>query len=435
MEWTFLDTWIVIVGVLGAVSCALLGNYLVLRRMSMMGDAISHAVLPGLAIAFLVSGSRESLPMLIGAILIGVLTTLFIQVIDRLSGLDRGASMGVVFTTLFALGLILIKQAADHVDLDPSCVLYGAIELTPLDTYLWFGLEVPRAAVTNGAMLLINLIFVILFFKELKITSFDSALATTIGINANLMQYVLMTLVAATTIAAFESVGSILVIAMLIVPGAAAHLLTDRMGSMLLISSVFAAVSAAVGHVGAITIPTWFGFQDTSTAGMMAFTAGVMFGLVMLFAPRYGVISRLMHQLLLGIKIVRDDILGFLYRYQELADADASPVKIDQVREALKTGISVDISIWGLTRSKLVTRVAQGLTLTPAGVEKGKDLIRSHRLWETYLCDKLGYCSADVHRRAHELEHFTDASLQTSLGRATGNPVADPHQRKIPEAS
>ncbi|MGD9223417.1 MAG: metal ABC transporter permease, partial [Desulfobacteraceae bacterium] len=247
MEWTFLDTWIVIVGVLGAVSCALLGNYLVLRRMSMMGDAISHAVLPGLAIAFLVSGSRESLPMLVGAILIGVLTTLFIQVIDRLSGLDRGASMGVVFTTLFALGLILIKQAADHVDLDPSCVLYGAIELTPLDTYLWFGLEVPRAAVTNGAMLLINLIFVILFFKELKITSFDPALATTIGINANLMQYVLMTLVAATTIAAFESVGSILVIAMLIVPGAAAHLLTDRMGSMLLISSVFAAVSAAVG--------------------------------------------------------------------------------------------------------------------------------------------------------------------------------------------
>ena len=199
MDWTFLDSWIVIVGILGAMSCALLGNYLVLRRMSMMGDAISHAVLPGLAIAFLVSGSRESLPMLIGAVLIGVLTTLFIQAIDRLSGLDKGASMGVVFTTLFALGLILIRQAADHVDLDPSCVLYGAIELTPLDTYLMLGYEIPRAAVTNGAMLLINLLFVMLFFKELKITSFDPALATTIGINANLMQYVLMTLVAATT--------------------------------------------------------------------------------------------------------------------------------------------------------------------------------------------------------------------------------------------
>ncbi len=433
MEWTFLDSWIVIVGILGAMSCALLGNYLVLRRMSMMGDAISHAVLPGLAIAFLVSGSRESLPMLIGAVLIGVLTTLFIQAIDKLSGLDKGASMGVVFTTLFALGLILIRQAADHVDLDPSCVLYGAIELTPLDTYLMFGYEIPRAAVTNGAMLLINLLFVILFFKELKITSFDPALATTIGINANLMQYVLMTLVAATTIAAFESVGSILVIAMLIVPGAAAHLLTDRMGLMLLISLVFAGLSAFLGHLGAITVPTWFGFQDTSTAGMMAFMAGLLFTLVMLFAPRYGMISRLMHQLLLSLKIVRDDILGFMYRYQELADDDAEPVRIDQVREAMKAGIAVNLSIWTLLRTKMVDRVSDGLVLTDPGLNQGKQLVRSHRLWETYLCDKLGYCGADIHRYAHELEHFTDARLQTSLNQAMGNPETDPHQRKIPK--
>ena len=433
MEWTFLDTWIVVVGMLGAMSCALLGNYLVLRRMSMMGDAISHAVLPGLAIAFLVSGSRESLPMLIGAVLIGVLTTFFIHGIDRLSGLDRGASMGVVFTTLFALGLILIRQAADHVDLDPGCVLYGAIELTPLDTYLWFDWEIPQAAITNGAMLLINLIFVLFFYKELKITSFDPALATTIGINANVMQYVLMTLVAATTIAAFESVGSILVIAMLIVPGAAAHLLTDRLGLMLLISLVFAAISALVGHIGAITIPKWFGFEDTSTAGMMAFIAGVLFCGVLLFAPRYGLVSRLLHQLLLGVKIVRDDILGFLYRYQEMASPDATPVQISQVRDALKAGFTVDLSLWDLIRKNMVKKVADRLTLTRSGLDMGANLVRSHRLWETYLCNKMGYCDADMHRHAHELEHFTDTKLQTELGQITGNPEFDPHQRKIPE--
>ena len=433
MEWTFLDTWIVVVGILGAMSCALLGNYLVLRRMSMMGDAISHAVLPGLAIAFLVSGSRESLPMLIGAILIGVLTTLFIHGIDRLSGLDRGASMGVVFTTLFALGLILIRQAADHVDLDPGCVLYGAIELTPLDTYLWFGWEIPQAALTNGGMLLINLIFVLLFFKELKITSFDPALATTIGINASVMQYTLMTLVAATTIAAFESVGSILVIAMLIVPGAAAHLLTDRLDRMLLISLVFAATSAFVGHIGAITIPRWFGFEDTSTAGMMAFMAGVLFCGVLLFAPRYGLISRLLHQYMLGLKIVRDDILGFLYRYQEIASPDAKPVQTSQVREALKTGFSVDVSLWVLARKNIVKRAADRLILTQAGLDIGRNLVRSHRLWETYLCDKMGYCGAAIHRSAHELEHFTDRNMQTELGQTTGNPIFDPHQRRIPE--
>ncbi len=433
MEWSSLDTWIVAVGMLSAMACALPGNYLVLRRMSMMGDAISHAVLPGLAIAFLISGSRDSLPMLIGAILIGVLTTLFIQGIDKLSGLDRGASMGVVFTTLFALGLILIRQAADHVDLDPSCVLYGAIELTPLDTYLVFGHEIPRAAVTSGAMLLINLIFVIVFYKELKITSFDPELATTIGINANLMQYTLMTLVAATTIAAFESVGSILVIAMLIVPGAAAHLLTDRLATMLLISMVFAGIAAFTGHIAAITVPTWFGFQDTSTAGMMAVMTGIMFGAVLLFAPRYGLISRVFNQLSLGVGIVRDDILGFLYRYQELAPAEAVPVKVSDVRNALKAGISVDISIWDLARKNMVKKEAEQLTLTPSGLDTGKNLVRTHRLWETYLCDKMGYCGADIHRYAHQLEHYTDADMRDRLGEVTGHPATDPHARKIPE--
>lgn len=432
MEWTFIDTWIVLVGALSAAACALLGNYLVLRRMSMMGDAISHAVLPGLAIAFLVTGSRDSLPMLVGAILIGVLTTLMIQGIDRLSGLDRGASMGVVFTTLFAVGLILIRQAADHVDLDPSCVLYGAIELTPLDTTMLLGQEIPRAAITSGLMLLLNLTFVIVFFKELKITSFDPALATTMGINANVMHYALMTLVAATTIAAFESVGSILVIAMLIVPGAAAHLITDRLGYMLAISLGFAVLSAVLGHLGAITVPVWFGFQDTSTAGMMALTAGLLFLLVFLFSPRYGVFSRLANQLRLGLNIVSDDILGFLYRYQELAPADAAPVPVAEIEKALKAETGVRLMAWRLVNKGLVQRQKNGLSLTPSGEKAGRGMIRSHRLWETYLCDVMGYCDADAHRHAHRFEHITDPDLQHRLSEMTGHPDRDPHQRPIP---
>jgi manganese/zinc/iron transport system permease protein len=145
MEWFSLDTWIVVVGVLAAVSCALLGNFLVLRQMSMMGDAISHAVLPGLAIAFLITQARTSWLMFLGAAVIGVLTAVFTQWISRFGKVDRGASMGIVFTTLFALGLLLIVQAADSVDLDPSCVLYGAIELTPLDV-VWRPLLARRGA-------------------------------------------------------------------------------------------------------------------------------------------------------------------------------------------------------------------------------------------------------------------------------------------------
>jgi len=296
MSWYAMDTWIVVVAVLAAVACALPGNFLVLRRMSMMGDAISHAVLPGLAIAFLVTGARSSLTMFIAAAIVGVLTAVFTQWISKFGNVDRGASMGIVFTTLFALGLILIVQAADHVDLDPGCVLYGAIELTPLDVVWrpeWFGqsLEVPRAALVLGAVTLLNLLFVVIFFKELRIASFDPELATTIGINANLMHYLLMTLVAITTVAAFEAVGSIIVIAMLITPAATAHLLTDRLIVMVVISALIAMLSAILGHVSALIVPGWFGFAGTSTSGMMAVMSGLIFAAVLLFAPRCGILK------------------------------------------------------------------------------------------------------------------------------------------------
>ena len=302
MEWFAIDSWIVVVGCLAAVSCALLGNFLVLRKMSMMGDAISHAVLPGLAIAFLLTEVRSSLAMFAGAAIVGVLTAVFTQWVSRFGNVDRGASMGIVFTTLFAAGLLLIVQAADHVDLDASCVLYGAIELTPLDV-VWrldlFGhpIEVPRAALVLSLVLVLNLAFVVSCFKELRISSFDPELATTLGINSNLMHYLLMTLVAMTTVAAFEAVGSIIVIAMLVVPAATAHLLTDRLGLMVLMSVVLAVLSAVLGHLGALLLPGWLDLDprlidSLSTSGMMAVAAGLIFGLVMLFAPRYGIVAK-----------------------------------------------------------------------------------------------------------------------------------------------
>lgn len=306
MEWFAIDTWIVVVGMLAAISCALLGNFLVLRKMSMMGDAISHAVLPGLAIAFVITEARASLTMFIGAAVVGVLTAVFTQWVSRFGKVDEGASMGIVFTTLFALGLLLIVQAADHVDLDASCVLYGAIELTPLDV-VWrpefFGaiLEVPRAAIVLSIVCVVNALFVILFFKELRISSFDAELATTMGINANVMHYLLMTLVAVTTVGAFEVVGSIIVIAMLIVPAATAHLLTDRLDVMVLLSVLIAMLTAVLGHVAALRAPGWLGFdptvvETTSTSGMMAVMAGGLFMAVLFFAPRYGILTKRLHR-------------------------------------------------------------------------------------------------------------------------------------------
>ena len=237
MNWDSFDTWTAVIGALCAVSCALPGCFLLLRGMSMMGDAISHAVLPGLALAFLVTHSRTSVVMFVGAALVGLMTAVFTQWLSRFGKVDRGAAMGIVFTTLFAIGLILIRQSAHFVDLDPGCVLYGSLEVSVLDSVVAGGLELPRAVLTIGAVMIVNFLFIAFLFKELRICSFDPELATTLGINANVVHYLLMVVVAVTVVAAFEAVGSIIVISMLIVPPATAFLLTNSLPVMLVLSA------------------------------------------------------------------------------------------------------------------------------------------------------------------------------------------------------
>jgi len=292
MNWTSFDSWIVAVGAVSAVACALPGCFLVLRKMSMMGDAISHAVLPGIAVAFLMTGTRSSISMFVAAAITGILTAVFTQWVSRFGRVDRGAAMGIVFTTLFAVGLLMIVRAADHVDLDPGCVLYGAMEMTPLDTRNIFGWNIPRAVLSIGVVLLVNLLLILALFKELRISAFDTSLSDTLGFSSRFLHYLLMTIVAVTTVAAFEAVGSIIVIAMLIVPPATALLLTHRLVPMLIIASLVGVLSAFLGHYSANTIPGWFGYDSTSTSGMMATVAGLLFTIAWLFSPSEGLIVR-----------------------------------------------------------------------------------------------------------------------------------------------
>jgi manganese/zinc/iron transport system permease protein len=256
------------------------GVFLLLNKQSMLGDAISHAVLPGLAIGFLVSGSRDPLPMFIGAVLAGLFTGVVSGVIERRGRVEAGASLGVVFCSLFALGLILIRLAADHVDLDPGCVLYGALELAVIDSS-----TVPRIVWQSGAILLLNLCLAAAFFKELQVVAFDPRFAKASGIPSGLIQQGLTIATALTTVVAFESVGSILVIAMLIVPGASAMLLSRSVSGVLMWSLIVAISSAVLGHVLAISVgPAWLGLLtgrhdlgSLSSAGMMAASAGGIF--------------------------------------------------------------------------------------------------------------------------------------------------------------
>ncbi len=429
-----LDGWIIAAAALSALSCALLGNYLVLRRMSMMGDAISHAVLPGLAVAFLLTGSRESLPMLIGAGVIGVLTAVLTQWICDLGRVEHSASMGVVFTTLFALGLILIVRAADRVDLDPGCVLYGAVEtMTPIgqDVVRLAGLEVPRPILLLAGIFALNSLFVACFYKELKLSSFDPDLATTLGIPSGVMHYALMTLVAATTVACFESVGSILVIAMLIVPPATAYLLTDRLGRMIALSLLLALLAAVGGHLSAITVPRLWGFESTTTAPMMAVVAGLFFTLALLLSPRHGIVSKLVHRWRLGHDIVCQDVLGLVFRLEEAH----IPARLTVLDEAIAAGrTATRLALWELTRRRQLRAAGAAWELTEQGRQAARRLVRSHRLWEAWLHKHLGVDPTRLHQSAERLEHITGPDLQARLAAGADEPTHDPHRREIPGA-
>ncbi len=428
-SWHMLDTWIVVVGALAAMACALPGNFLVLQRMSLMGDAISHAVLPGLAVAFLVTGSRASAPMFVGAAGVGVLTAVLTQWIHTRGRVEPGAAMGVVFTALFAAGLVLIVRGADHVDLDPDCVLYGAIET------VWAGEGAPGAVYVLGGALVLNGLFTIVFYKELKICSFDPSLATTLGISARGMHYALMTLVAVTTVAAFEAVGSILVIAMLIVPAATAYLLTDRLHLMIILSLVVAVASAVLGHVAAITVPAWFGGTDTSTAGMMATMAGALFAIAMVAAPRHGVVNKVFHRALLRLRIVEEDVLGLLYRLEEMPDQVRPASAPSFVASAIQSGPVW--ARWALARLRRKGKIVwgpAGYGLADSGRTEAQRLVRTHRLWESYLHTFLKLPADHVHATAERLEHVTTPAMRERLADKTGQPDRDPQGKQVPPA-
>ncbi|MFD2670689.1 metal ABC transporter permease [Marinicrinis sediminis] len=278
------DFWIILTGALVAGTCSILGVFLILRKMAMVGDAISHSVLPGIVIAFLISGSRDSLVMLLGAAVLGLVTVFLIQLFKN-SGVQSDASIGVVFTSLFAIGVVLVSSYTRQIDLDLDCVLYGEIAFIPFHDLTVLGISMPKAVWGLGLSLLLTVIVVGLFYKQFKICSFDPALAAAVGIPVALFHYLLMGLVSVSTVASFESVGAILVVGMLVIPAATAYLLTDKLSVMMVYSVLTGVTSAVLGYYVAF----WL---DASIAGCMVTVAGILFVVAFLFSPTHGIVSR-----------------------------------------------------------------------------------------------------------------------------------------------
>ena len=260
--------------------------------------------------------------LFVGAVAVGVGTAWLTEWVQRLGRLESGASLGVVFTAVFALGLLLIRLDVDDVHIDVDCVLFGIIETAALDTFP--GTSIPRPLLINGAIFLVNLLLLLLFYKELKLAAFDPSLARSLGIPARGIHYGLMAVTAMTVVAAFTTVGSILVIGLLIIPTATALLLSERLKVVLALSVCVGAISAVLGHAFTLTLPRMIfsrlGYptiEDAGTAGMMSVTAGMLFLTALFFAPKHGMISKLVHRFRLGLKIAGDDVLGLLFRFEE----------------------------------------------------------------------------------------------------------------------
>ncbi len=269
-----------------AAACALPGVWLVLRRMAMMSDAISHTVLLGIVIGFLLIRDLDSPWLFAGAVLTGVLTVSLVELLTRTRLVRQDAAIGLVFPVLFSIAVLLISRFAGNVHLDTDAVLLGELAFAPFDRVVLFGVDVgARALIVGLGMLLLNLGFILVFYKELKLATFDPALATTFGLLPALLHYGLMTIVSVTAVGAFDAVGSILVIALMIAPPAAAYLLTDRLGWMLVLSALIGMASALAGY----WLARWL---DVSIAGSMATMTGVAFGLAFLFAPQRGIVAQ-----------------------------------------------------------------------------------------------------------------------------------------------
>lgn len=416
-EW-----WTMLTAVLCSVACAVPGCYLVLRRMSMLGDAISHAILPGLAGAFILTGTRGVVPMLIGALIAGMLTALLSSWLARRGNVPEDAAMGVVFSSLFALGVLMISLVARNVDLDPGCVLYGLIEFVPFDRVGIFGVEVPRATIVLAGAASLNCLLAWVFFKELKITSFDGALATTLGISAAWVHYGLMGVVAGTTVVSFEAVGSILVVAMLIGPGAAAHLLTDRLGRMIWIAIGLAALAAIGGYLAAIRL-------NTSVAGMMGVAVGIEFAAAAIASPRHGIAAKLIRRLLLSLRIVREDILGMLYRALEVRPNASLPEAM--IVRSVGGGWIARAALWSLRRGGRISPAPTGFRLTPRGEEDARRLVRGHRLWESFLAKHLALPTDHLHEPSERMEHYITPVMRAELSEEIGE-ATDPMGKSIP---
>lgn len=360
---TYLE--IQLIAIIVGVACALPGVFLVLRRMAMMSDAISHTVLLGIVLGFFAIGSLESPLLVLAAAAVGVLTVSLVELLIRTRLVRQDAAIGLVFPALFSVAVILISRFARGVHLDVDAVLLGELAFAPLDRVLVGGLDLPRSLVVMGVILLLNVAFIALFYKELKLTTFDAGLAVALGFSPVVVHYGLMIMVSVTAVGAFDAVGSILVVALMITPPAAAYLLTDRLSRMLLYSAALAAAGAIGGFWLAVAL-------DANVAGAIAAMLGVLFLGVFLLAPSRGLLAQARRRGRQRWEFAQTALTIHLLNHQDTPEM-ARECRVDHLHYHLRWEPAFATTVVGQAeRAGLIQRSNGDLRLTADGRERAQ---------------------------------------------------------------
>lgn len=358
-----------LIAIIVAAACALSGVFLVLRRMAMMSDAISHSILLGIVLAFFIAKDLTSPFLIVAAALTGLLTVWAVELVNRTGLVKEDASIGLIFPVFFSVGVILISKFAGNVHLDVDAVLLGELAFAPFNRLIVAGYDIgPRALYVMGVIFVLNVLFIRIFYKELKLATFDAGLATALGFSPVLLHYALMALVSITVVGAFDAVGSILVVALMIAPAATAYLLTERLSHMLVTSVVLAVLSAIAGY--------WLAFLlDVSIAGAMATMCGFIFVLTFLLSPQRGMLVLILRRNRQRWEFARIMLLVHLFQHEHLPP-DSLENRFEHCSEHLKWPVAF--------ATQVVNKAVQGgllessdgiLRLTPRGRDFAKNAI------------------------------------------------------------
>jgi ABC-type Mn2+/Zn2+ transport system permease subunit/Mn-dependent DtxR family transcriptional regulator len=403
------------------IGCGLLGSFLVVRKMALVGDTLSHAVLPGVAVGFLWNMSKDPVAIFIGATAAGLIGTSAVGWITRTTRLKEDAALGLILATFFAVGICLMTMFQRL----PTGGKSGIEKFLFGQAAAIGGSDVQLMTITTG----LTALLIGVFYKGLLTVSFDPGFARAAGIPARFLQELLMFLLAASVVVALQAVGVVLVSAMLITPAAAAYLLTDRLHKMLLLAALFGAASGALG-----AFLSFLG-NNLPTGPFMVLAASTIFAGAFFFGPRHGLLPRWLRLRSRNARIQRENTLKALYHVLEARGFTDHAVTLEELaskrRSTLEEVRSQVTSLEGHALAHL-DGPRRTVHLTPEGWRQANAVVRNHRLWELYLTSAANYSADHVHEDADKIEHLLGEETVRQLERRLAFPVEDPHGRRIP---